>query len=77
MEEIKMYMVRAIDTRDNQTVVYVFEDNELKDAKQLAFSMMSDNYIHVEVSHIGTLKVSNNIYRIEGRNRSFIKFYDE
>ena len=77
MEDIKMYMVRAIDTRDNQTVVYVFEDNELKDAKQLAFDMMSDNYIHVEVSHIGTLKVSNNIDRLTGKNAKFIRFFDE
>ena len=72
-----MYMVRAIDTRDNQTVVYVYEDDELKDAKELAFDMMSDNYIHVEVSHIGTLKVSNNIDRLTGRNARFIRFFDE
>ena len=72
-----MYMVRAIDTRDNQTVVYVFEDDELKDAKELAFDMMSENYIHVEVAHIGALKVSNNSDRLTGRNARFIRFFDE
>ena len=75
-----MYMVRAIDTRDNQTIVYVFEDDELKDAKEMAFLMMNDHhvhYVHVEVSHIGTLKVSNNIDRLTGKNARFIRFFDE
>ena len=72
-----MYMIKAFDDRCKVTVVYIYEDAKLKDAKDRALSMMSDDYSDVSVSRVGEVCVSNNIYRVEGRNREFMKFFDE